>query len=222
VSAAVEVVDVRKSYGDVPALTQVNLAIEDRTFVSLLGASGCGKSTLLRIITGFETASGGSVRILDASWPEEPALGGLVLASIVAQETIDGKVRNQAAQLWWLRLDSEAQAIVEAGPLTGHRMDSSERFPRLLRDPSTGLLLAYLIITESADSAYLAVAPLRIGPGSSGPMLIENESRILARECAVDAPVPSSDGRSIAVVCRDREGRAEPPRLVAIGTPGSR
>jgi ABC-type Fe3+/spermidine/putrescine transport system ATPase subunit len=62
-SAAVEVVDVRKSYGEVLALAEVNLAIEDRTFVSLLGASGCGKSTLLRIIAGFETASGGSVRI---------------------------------------------------------------------------------------------------------------------------------------------------------------
>ena len=62
-STAVDVVDVRKSFGNVTALEEVNLAIEDGSFVSLLGASGCGKSTLLRIIAGFETPSAGSVRI---------------------------------------------------------------------------------------------------------------------------------------------------------------
>jgi spermidine/putrescine ABC transporter ATP-binding subunit len=54
---------VRKSFGEVAALEEVNLSIDDGSFVSLLGASGCGKSTLLRIIAGFETASAGSVRI---------------------------------------------------------------------------------------------------------------------------------------------------------------
>ncbi len=62
-SMAVDVVNVRKSFGDVAALEEVNLAVDDGSFVSLLGASGCGKSTLLRIIAGFETASAGSVRI---------------------------------------------------------------------------------------------------------------------------------------------------------------
>lgn len=62
-SRAVEVVGVRKSFGEVTALQSVDLAIEDGSFVSLLGASGCGKSTLLRIIAGFETASAGRVLV---------------------------------------------------------------------------------------------------------------------------------------------------------------
>jgi spermidine/putrescine ABC transporter ATP-binding subunit len=62
-SRAVEVVGVRKSFGEVTALQSVDLAIEDGSFVSLLGASGCGKSTLLRIIAGFETASAGNVLV---------------------------------------------------------------------------------------------------------------------------------------------------------------
>jgi spermidine/putrescine ABC transporter ATP-binding subunit len=60
---AVEVTGVRKTFGDVTALDDVNLSVADHAFVSLLGASGCGKSTLLRIIAGFETPSAGEVRI---------------------------------------------------------------------------------------------------------------------------------------------------------------
>ncbi|MCB1486543.1 MAG: ABC transporter ATP-binding protein [Bauldia sp.] len=60
---AVEVIGVRKEFGDTLALDEVNLTVDEHEFVSLLGASGCGKSTLLRIIAGFEFATRGSVRI---------------------------------------------------------------------------------------------------------------------------------------------------------------
>jgi NitT/TauT family transport system ATP-binding protein len=47
------------------ALADVDLAVADGEFVSLLGPSGCGKSTLLRLIAGLGAASGG---IID--WPQ--------------------------------------------------------------------------------------------------------------------------------------------------------
>lgn len=43
------------------ALHDVDLAIEEGTFVSLIGPSGCGKSTLLRILGGLDTPSSGKV-----------------------------------------------------------------------------------------------------------------------------------------------------------------
>ncbi|MBI4469117.1 MAG: ABC transporter ATP-binding protein [Acidobacteria bacterium] len=43
------------------ALRGVNLAIEEREFVSIMGPSGCGKSTLLHIIGGMLTPTGGGV-----------------------------------------------------------------------------------------------------------------------------------------------------------------
>jgi spermidine/putrescine ABC transporter ATP-binding subunit len=62
-TGAVEIVGVRKSFGDFVALHEINLSIGEQEFVSLLGASGCGKTTLLRIVAGFEFATGGRVMI---------------------------------------------------------------------------------------------------------------------------------------------------------------
>jgi spermidine/putrescine transport system ATP-binding protein len=62
-NAAVEIQGVRKSFGSMTALEDVDLTVADNEFVSLLGASGCGKSTLLRIVAGFEYPTRGTVRV---------------------------------------------------------------------------------------------------------------------------------------------------------------
>lgn len=43
-------------------LNDINLDIKDKEFVTLLGPSGCGKTTTLRIIGGFLTPDGGTVK----------------------------------------------------------------------------------------------------------------------------------------------------------------
>jgi len=61
--ASIEIQGVRKSYGAVPVLHNVDLAIKDGEFMVLVGPSGCGKSTLLRMIAGLEGISAGAIRI---------------------------------------------------------------------------------------------------------------------------------------------------------------
>ncbi|MFN4143510.1 ABC transporter ATP-binding protein [Aestuariivirga sp.] len=61
--ASVEIVDVRKSYGDHEVIHGVSIPISDGEFVALVGPSGCGKSTLLRMIAGLEEITGGNIRI---------------------------------------------------------------------------------------------------------------------------------------------------------------
>ena len=53
----------RKHYGPVVAVKDVDLAIADREFVVLVGPSGCGKSTTLRMIAGLEEITGGTISI---------------------------------------------------------------------------------------------------------------------------------------------------------------
>jgi ABC-type sugar transport system ATPase subunit len=54
---------VRKSYGDVAALAQVDLDVREGELLVVVGPSGCGKSTLLRCIAGLEAVDAGTVRI---------------------------------------------------------------------------------------------------------------------------------------------------------------
>ncbi len=60
-SAAVQLVAVRKTFGDVVAVDDVDLTIDNGEFFSLLGPSGSGKTTVLRMIAGFEEPSGGAI-----------------------------------------------------------------------------------------------------------------------------------------------------------------
>jgi multiple sugar transport system ATP-binding protein len=54
---------VRKTFGKVLAVDDVDLDVKDGDFVVLLGPSGCGKTTLLRCLAGLEKVDGGRVRI---------------------------------------------------------------------------------------------------------------------------------------------------------------
>ena len=61
--AEVEVRDIRKAFGGVPAVDGVNLVCHDGEYLVLLGPSGCGKTTLLRMIAGLEHPTEGDILI---------------------------------------------------------------------------------------------------------------------------------------------------------------
>src|SRR5437867_7749835 len=56
---------VTKKYGDVLAVNDLNLAINEGEFMVLVGPSGCGKTTSLRMIAGLEEISSGELKIGD-------------------------------------------------------------------------------------------------------------------------------------------------------------
>src|SRR3989454_3056770 len=62
--AAITLEHVTKEFaGNVTAVDDVNLTIDDGEFMVLVGPSGCGKSTLLRMIAGLEEITDGTISI---------------------------------------------------------------------------------------------------------------------------------------------------------------
>ena len=64
--ASISLQHIYKIYpGDVTAVKDFNLEIDDKEFIILVGPSGCGKSTTLRMIAGLEEISKGELYIGD-------------------------------------------------------------------------------------------------------------------------------------------------------------
>jgi len=55
--------NISKRFGNVEAVRDLCLAVNDGEFVVLLGPSGAGKTTTLRLITGLEQPDAGSILI---------------------------------------------------------------------------------------------------------------------------------------------------------------
>lgn len=64
--ASISLKNIFKIYpGDITAVSDFNLEIDDKEFIILVGPSGCGKSTTLRMIAGLEEISKGELFIGD-------------------------------------------------------------------------------------------------------------------------------------------------------------
>ena len=114
-----EIIDLRKSFGDTLVLHDVNLTVPEHTATVLIGASGSGKSTLLRCINLLEPIDDGLI-LLDGQEISDPAINvdvirrklGIVFQSFnlfphmtirenitLAPIKVQGKSRDEANQL---------------------------------------------------------------------------------------------------------------------------
>jgi ABC-type Fe3+/spermidine/putrescine transport system ATPase subunit len=59
----VSIQNLRKTYGDVVAVSDVSIDIEEGEFVSILGPSGSGKTTMLKAIAGFVDPDSGEITV---------------------------------------------------------------------------------------------------------------------------------------------------------------
>jgi len=64
VAAAVEVVDLRKSYGSVQAVRGISFTVAEGEVFALLGPNGAGKTTTVEILEGFRKLDSGRISVL--------------------------------------------------------------------------------------------------------------------------------------------------------------
>ena len=114
-----EIIDLRKSFGETLVLHDVNLTVPEHTATVLIGASGSGKSTLLRCINLLEPLDDGLI-LLDGQEISDPAINvdvirrklGIVFQSFnlfphmtirenitLAPIKVQGKSRDEANEL---------------------------------------------------------------------------------------------------------------------------
>jgi ABC-2 type transport system ATP-binding protein len=70
-SAAIEIENLRKVYGNKAAVDGLSLMVPRGSFFGFLGPIGAGKSTTIRMLTGLIPPSAGSIRLLGMPMPEQ-------------------------------------------------------------------------------------------------------------------------------------------------------
>ncbi|MGQ9494375.1 MAG: ABC transporter ATP-binding protein [Anaerolineae bacterium] len=61
--AQLQLENLSKQFGDVIAVRNLTLTVQDRELITFLGPSGCGKTTLLRMIAGFTKPTAGIIKL---------------------------------------------------------------------------------------------------------------------------------------------------------------
>lgn len=95
-AAAVEVVDLVKSYGAHRAVDGLTLTAAAGSVLALLGPNGAGKTTTIEICEGFRRADAGTVRVLGLD-PAAPALRSRV--GVMLQDGVGGYPAATAVEL---------------------------------------------------------------------------------------------------------------------------
>lgn len=69
---SIAVQSLSKIYGSQKAVNDISFTVNKGEIVGFLGPNGAGKSTTMKIITGYITADGGTVRVCDTDVSEDP------------------------------------------------------------------------------------------------------------------------------------------------------
>ncbi len=144
--AAVEVTDLRKSYGQLEAVRGVTFEIEQGEVFGLLGPNGAGKTTTVEVLEGYRTRDGGSVSVLGVD-PQQAGTAwreriGIVLQSsaMYPNLTVEEHVRVFAKYYSRPRDTAETIALVGLDEKRGARVKTLSGGQKRRLDLALGLI----------------------------------------------------------------------------------
>jgi ABC-2 type transport system ATP-binding protein len=120
----IQVKNLTKYYGNLCAVDQINLDIQQREILGLLGPNGAGKTTTLRMLTGFLQPTAGSIHVKDYSIDEYPLeikkiLGYLPESAPLYHDMLVFDYLNYVADIRGIEKDRKLKRIRKLADLCG-------------------------------------------------------------------------------------------------------
>jgi ABC-2 type transport system ATP-binding protein len=178
----IEAVDVRKNYGRVAALANMNLRIPRGSTCAFLGRNGAGKTTAIKILLGMARADGGSARVFGLD-------SGDAQASVEIRRRT-GFVSEDKALYDYMTVEQIVRFT--AGFYPRWRCDLEQRYLREFELPLDRKVKALSLGTKSKLALLLALCRspelLILDEPTSGldPAMIEQVLQMLVRHAAED------------------------------------
>ena len=219
---AVEMIGVRKAFGEVVACDGIDLAVMPGRITALLGENGAGKSTLMNILAGLIRADAGSVQVdgraIDSAGPTAAASRGVVMvhqqpALVAALRVWENVVLGRA-----VRLDAEAarRTVREVGARYGLSVDPDavvdglsaaerqrvELIRCLAREPRVLILDEPTSVLTAAEARSL-FSVLRRSVDAAGRAVVLISHRLGEVLAAADEVVVLRQGRVVATHAAD-------------------
>jgi hypothetical protein len=140
----------------------------------------------------------------DPSTSSEPALGHLVFVSMSIEDSRKGHRVILPPKLWWLVMNDDGDAIVDAGRLTKPGSDESgnelifERLPNVVKGVGGEISLVYLTRRAREQLWQLQSAKLEIDAETKLPRLRSGAgSKMLGQDLAASPLVVSVNGEHV-------------------------
>ncbi|AEH36266.1 ABC transporter ATP-binding protein [Halopiger xanaduensis] len=150
---AIETVDLVKEYGDLRALQELSLTVEEGEFFGLLGPNGAGKTTFINTLVGLVRKTGGEARVfgydVEADYREARDAIGLAPQEFNVDRFFPIKeVLMHKAGYHGIPEDEAAERADEVLKRVGIYDKRNERFDWLSGGMKRRLLLARALVTD--------------------------------------------------------------------------
>ncbi|MGI8558429.1 MAG: ABC transporter ATP-binding protein [Solirubrobacteraceae bacterium] len=146
--AAIEVRDLRKSYGDAEAVRGIAFTVERGEVFGLLGPNGAGKTTTVEILEGYRTRSSGAVSVLGHD-PQRRERELRQRVGIVLQSSgMYPHITVREALTHWARLYPHPRGVEETIELCGLAEKRDERIRKLSGGQARRLDLALALVGD--------------------------------------------------------------------------